>query len=99
MLVQVGCFTVGLTAFPSTARCNVETRNCSVDVKVDTFDGISVDALLKDVTIASNVVNINTAASVTAALVCMVHGSYELFYVDDEPLVVTDGYFMVRTKS
>jgi hypothetical protein len=106
----MGCLTVNISSvsIPDACKASAAGMNSEVAVTGDALNWLSAIACNRNKDIDSNAVPANTtlittkiskgmAIAITAALVCeVVSGDYEYFYVTEGPLVVQDGYFMVK---
>lgn len=102
LTVVTGCANVGATC--NMHGCNIsaeayaDCKNKAVSVIADGQNGLDVLADNKNTAISIGIDACNVKIEVSAALVCYVGGDYELFYVTEGPLIVTDGYFMVNKE-
>lgn len=107
----MGCLTVHISQpiIPNTCRVEVENGNSAVDCITQNKNGslslyvssknadIDADTAIKNVPISFRSDNKNIKINITAALVCQVSiGVYEYLYVTDGPLLVVNGYLIVK---
>lgn len=107
----MGCLTVNISSVsvPNACRANAAGLNSGVAVMGDAVNWLTPQAIGRNKDVVSDAIPTNTtiilsnksvgmAVAITAALVCEVApmGDYEYFYVTEGPLIVQDGYFMVK---
>ena len=109
----MGCLTVHISQpfIPNTCRvdvesacntisCNAQNKNCTVGLyKSNRNTGVTAEAISKNAPVKFNKANKNVKVNISIALVCQVSlGVYEYLYVTDGPLLVVNGYLMVRKQ-
>lgn len=95
----MGCLTIR----GAVRNAPVETSGVFVNdisIEVQDPDAMRIICAERNTKVRPRSTGLNTKPHLTIALVCQVSlGEYEYFYVQDEPLMVTNGYFLVKRQN
>lgn len=102
LTVVAGCANVGAACYAQECNTGADLaagcKNKGVKVVVSNdYNGLDVLAENKNTGVdLDGTKGCNVKIEVSAALVCYVGSDYELFWVTEGPLIVSNGYFMVH---